>query len=236
METSHDFVLSVLWLTARVVSVGTFGLYLVTLGNPRELWVQVRIFDYLYAAPPTVLFRWRPPHGYEVVIYKAATDEEEVKPALFQPVSWSPTYLLWPKGPSQPKQVMVRAALFVFLVRLLFFMCFFLGGFGLVGWLAVTESRHWLVVMAVLTVHQLAFAYTDIYFTWLRWWLFLLVGAGASVYLQGGTFETIAVCTVGALVVLAILGRWYLTKSWRFQTMRDLEVGLFDPNRRRKLW
>jgi hypothetical protein len=235
MDTSLDLVLSAAWLTAKVVSVGTLGLYLVTLGNPRELRAEVRIFDYLNAAPPTVLFRWRPHHGYEVVVYNSATDEEEVKPALFQPVWWSPTYLLWPKRRPQSKQVMVRTSLLAFLMRLIFFICFFLGGFCLVGWLAVTESRHWLVAIAVLAVHQLAFAHTDTYVVWLRWWLFLVVGAGAWVYLQGGMFETIAVCTVGTLVVLAILGQWYMTKSWRFQTMRDLEVGPFDPHRRRRL-
>jgi hypothetical protein len=235
MDTSLDLVISAARLTARVVSVGTLGLYLVTLGNPKELWAQVRIFEYLNAAPPTVLFRWLPHHGYEVVVYKSATDEEEVKPALFQPVWWSPTYLLWPKRRPQSKQVMVRTALFAFLMRLLFFICFFLGGFCLVGWLAVTESRLWLIALAVLVVHQLAFTRSDAYFVWLRWWLFLVVGAGVWVYMQGGMFATIAVCTVGALVVLAILGQWHMTKSRRFQTMRDLQFGPFDPSRRRRL-
>lgn len=240
MDTSLDLVLSVAWLTARVIFFGTFGLFLVTQGNPRELQGTVWIFNYLNAAPPTAVFRWRKREGYEVIVYNSASDEEEVKPALFQPVRWSLTYLLWPKKRPQPKNVMMRSALLAFLVRLLFFICFFLGSFYLLGWLAVTESWHWGVALGVLAVHQLAFARTHTYFVWLRGWLFVVVGLGVWVYLQGGAFETIAVCTVGALVTIAILGQWYMATSWRFEHMRDvgrdLGIGPFAPRRRGRLW
>jgi hypothetical protein len=236
MDTSPELVLSAAWLTARIIFFGTFGLYLVTQGNPRELQGTARIFHYLNAAPATTVFRWQKSEGYEVIVYNTATDEEEVKPALFQPVRWSPTYLLWRKKRPQPKNVMVRSALLAFLVRLLFFICFFLGSFFLLGWLAVTESWHWFVAMGVLAVHQFRFARTLTYFVWLRGWLFVVVGLGVWVYLQGGAFETIAVCTVGALIMIAILGQWYMMTSWRFQHMRDLGFGPFDPSRRDRPW
>jgi hypothetical protein len=235
MDTSLELVLSAAWLTARVIFFGTVGLYLVTLGNPQELRAQAMIFHYLSAAPPTAVFRWRKPDGYEVIIYNTVTDEEEVKPALFQPVRWSPTYLLWRKKRPQPKNVMVRTALLAFLMRLVFFFCFYLGSFCLLGWLAVTESWHWFVAMGVLALHQLAFARSKHYIVWLRSWLFVVIGLGTWMYLQGGAFETIAVCTVGALVMIAILGQWHMTTSSRFQTMRNLEMGPFDPGRRRRL-
>lgn len=244
MDTSRDLLLSAAWLAARTIFIGTFGMFLVTQGNPRELQGTARIFHYLNAAPSTTVFRWRKSpwyqqeksDGYEVIVYNAATDEEEVKPALFQPVRWAVTYPLWPKKRPQPKDVMVRRALIAFLVRSLCFLCFFLGSFCLLGWLAVTESWHWGVALGVLAVHQLAFTRALTYFVWLRGWLFVVVGLGAWVYLQGGTFETIAVCTVGALVAIAILGQWYMATSWRYQHMRDLGLGPFDPKRRGRLW
>ncbi|MFI0199268.1 hypothetical protein ACH4ON_31800 [Streptomyces eurythermus] len=240
MDTSLGLMLSAARLTARISFFGAFGLLLVTQGNPRELQGTARIFHYLNAAPPTTLFRWQKGEGYEVVVYNSATDEEEVKPALFQPVRWSLTYLLWPKKHSQPKDVMVRAALLAFLARLLFFIFFFLGSFCLLGWLAVTQSWHWGVALEVLAVHQLAFARTHTYFVWLRGWLFVVIGPGVWMYLQGGTFETIAVCTVGALVTIAILGQWYMATSRRFEHMRDvgrdLGIGPFAPKRRGRLW
>ncbi|OEU86047.1 hypothetical protein DB35_10550 [Streptomyces abyssalis] len=85
-------------------------------------------------------------------------------------------------------------------------------------------------------VHQLAFARSGHHIVWLRGWLFVVVGLGAWVYLQGGAFTTIAVCTVGALVTIAVLGQWYMTTARRFQTMRDLEMGPFDPSRRNRPW
>ncbi|MEE1938531.1 hypothetical protein V1L54_03735 [Streptomyces sp. TRM 70361] len=236
MDISPDLVLSAAWLTARVVFLGTFGLFLVTQGNPRELHGAVRILDYLNAAPPTTVFRWRKTAGYEVVVYNTATDEEEVKPALFRPVRWSPTYLLWPKKGPQPKEVMVRRALLSFLARLFFFGCFFVGSFCLLGWLAVTESGHWFVAMGVLAVHQFVFFRAHLYFVWLRGWLFVVVGLGTWVYLQGGVLETVAVCAVGALVTIAVLGQWYMATSRRFQHMRDLGTGPFDPSRRSRPW
>ncbi|MER7015447.1 hypothetical protein ABT324_28780 [Saccharopolyspora sp. NPDC000359] len=232
-----DLVLTAGWLTARIIFAGTLWLHLVSLGNPRVLHEDAKIFHYLNAAPPTVVFRWRKGiGGYEVVVYNAVTDEEEAKPALFQLDKWSPTYLLWRKRRPQPKNAMVRSVLLGFLLRLVFFICFFLGSFALVGWLAITEHPHWFVALVVLAVHQLAFARTNLRFVWLRWWLFVVIGLGVWVYLQGGVFETFAVCTVGALITLAVLGQWYLAVSPRFETMRRLEMGPFDPQRRRKPW
>lgn len=225
-----------LWLTARVILVGTLGLYLVTIGNPRELRATVRILHIVNAAPPTVLFRWREHEGYEVVVYNTATDEEEVKPPLFQPVRWSPTFLLWPKRGPQPKNVMLRSALLSVLARFLFFLCFHVGGFCLLTWLTVTQSWHWGVALGVLAVHQLAFSRTDTYFVWMRKWLFLVVGLGVWLYLRGGAFETIAVCAVGTLVTLAILGQWYMRKSWRWERMKALGYGPLDLDRKGRLW
>ncbi|MFI6645334.1 hypothetical protein [Streptomyces sp. NPDC050504] len=240
MDTSLDLVFSAAWLTARTIFIGTFGMFLVTQGNPREIQGTARIIHYLNAAPPTAVFSWQKSDGYEVIVYNSATDEEETKPALFQPVRWSVTYPLWPKKHPQSKDVMARRALLAFLVRSLCFLCFFLGSFCLLGWLAVTESWHWGVALGVLAVHQLAFARAHTYFVWLKGWLFVVVGLGVWVYLQGGTFETIAVCTVGALVTIAILGQWYMATSWRFEHMRDvgrnLGVGPFAPRRRGRLW
>ncbi|SCE82967.1 hypothetical protein [Micromonospora chokoriensis] len=235
MDTSAGLLVDAALLTLKVISVGTTGLYLATLGNPAELRGAAWIIRYLNAAPPTAIFRWRSDQGYEVVVYNAATDAEDVKPALFKPARWSPTYLLWPKRRPQPRKVMVRAALHAFVLRLILFFCFFLGSFCLLGWLAVTESPRWLAAMAVLAVDQWAFAHSDMYFVWHRWWLFAVVGAGVWVYLQGGTSETIAVCGVGVLVVLTILGRSYFARNWRFHQMRELQVGPFDPSRRRRL-
>lgn len=240
MDTSPELLLSAAWLTARVILVGTCWLYLVTLGNPRELRAQANIVRYLTAAPPTAVFRWRRPPGgglgsYEVVVYNAATDEEEVKPALFQPAWWSPTYLLWRKRRPQPRDVMVRTSVHAFLLRLVFYLCFYLGSFCLIGWLAVTESWYWWVAFAVLALHQLAFSRAERYMVWLRMWLFVVIGPGAWLYLQGEGYEAIAVCAVGGLVMIAILGQWYMTTSQQFKSMRDLGMGPFDPSRRRRL-
>lgn len=242
MDASPDLLRYAVWLTAKIISYGTLGLFLVSQGNPSELRGAVFIFNYLNAAPPTTTFCWRKRDvlqkrgGYEVTIYNFTTDEEEVKPALFVPVRWSPTYLLWPKKGPQSKSVMVHRARLNFLARLFFFVLFFLGSFALLGWLAVTESWQWSVALEVLAVHQLAFAHAHRFFVWLRGWLFVVVGLGVWVYLQGGVLTTVAVCTVGALVTISILGQWHMAMSWRFQSMRDLEMGPFDPGRWKRPW
>ncbi|MFF6782559.1 hypothetical protein [Streptomyces sp. NPDC012510] len=59
---------------------------------------------------------------------------------------------------------MLRSALLSVLARFLFFVCFHVGGFCLLTWLTVTQSRHWGVALGVLAVHQLAFSRTDTYF------------------------------------------------------------------------
>ncbi|WP_263167489.1 hypothetical protein [Streptomyces sp. SCSIO ZS0520] len=242
MDTSPDLLLSALWLTAKIISYGTLGLFLVSQGNPREVRGAAIIFNYLNAIPPTAIFRWRKPDalqkrgGYEVTIYNSTTDEEEAKPAIFHPIRFSPTYPLWPKKGPQPKSVMKQRAMLNFLARLFFFIFFFLGSFSLLGWLAVTESWRWGVALEVLAVHQLAFARAYRYFVWLRGWLFAVIGIGVWVYLQGEVLTTVAVCTAGALVTISILGQWHMATSRRFQSMRDLEMGPFDPDRWKRPW
>ncbi|RKT54345.1 hypothetical protein [Saccharothrix australiensis] len=237
MDASPHLLLDAAWLTAKVVSCGTLGLYLATLGHPCEVHAEARIVRYLIAAPPTAIFRWREPVGYEVTAYHAATDEEKVEPALCQPVRWSPTFLVWRRKGPQPRSVMVRSALIAFRMRVLFFLCFHVGSFCLLGWLAVTGDRRWFVALVVLAVHQLAYTHTGVHILWRRRWLFAVIGLGAWVYLQGGVFETIAVCTAGVLMVLAIAGQWNLVTSRRFRLARDSERGPFAPVRfRRRPW
>ncbi len=89
--------------------------------------------------------------------------------------------------------------------------------------------------LAVLAIDQHVFAHTDTYFVWLRWWLFTVIGIGAWVYLQGGAFESIAICAVGGLIVVITLYRWYWSTTYRYQQMRDMESGPFNPSRARRL-
>lgn len=247
MDTSPDFVFSAAWLAMKVILFGTLGLWLATLGNPRELRESVNSFNALNSWPPTTVFRWRKRNpflvldqqerdGYDAIVYNAVADKEEVKRGAYQPNTWSPTILLWRKKGVQSKDAMLRMAAVVFFVRVLFFVCFFLGLFCLLGWLAITESWQWFVAMGVLAIHQFAFARANVYVVWGRPWLYVVIGLGTWVYLHGGALATIAVCTVGALVTIAILSQWYMMTSWRFEDMRRLHLGPFDQSRRRRLW
>lgn len=227
-------------LAIRIIFFITLGFYLTTLGNPRSLRTSAETITALTSWPPTAVFRWRKHSpfgkerdGYEVVAYNQKTDEDnEIEGALYL-AKWCPTYLMWPKKRPQSKNAMLRTARITFLIRVFFFVAFFLGSFSVLAWLTFTQNWRWSVALGVLAIHQLAFYRANTYLVWLRWWLLVVIGLGTWVYLRGGWYETAAICGVGAVLTLAILGQWHMVTSSRFEHLRELRYGPFDPSRER---
>ena len=246
MDFSLDFLLATARFALKVIFYGTLGLYLTTLGSPRSLRQSVLTIKDIDVWPSTALFRWTragrryldlstPPgrDGYEVFAYNHKTEQEEQVPGILHLAKWCPTYLLWPKKRPQHKRAMMRTARVTLLIRVFFFVVFFLGTFTTLAWLTFARDWRWSIVLGVLAVHQLAFYRTNTYFVWLKWWLLLVIGVGSWFYRQGAPYETPAVCVVALLLTLAIIGQWHMVTSPSFERMRNLEYGPFDPDRRR---
>lgn len=244
-----DLLLATATLALKVIFYGTLGFYLTTLGNPGALRQSVLTIEVLDSWPSTALFRWRTgarhPYGlpdpsttpdrdgYVVVVYNHKTGEEDEVPGVLHLAKYCPTYPMWPKKRAQTKARMLRTAWITLLVRIFFFGAFFLGAFSALTWLTFTHDWRWSIALGVLAVHQLAFYRANTYFVWLKWWLLLVIGIGTWVYQRGEPFETSAICVVGVLLTLAILGQWQMATSFRFERMRNLEAGPFDPRRQR---
>jgi hypothetical protein len=249
MDFSLDFLLAAAQFALQVIFFGTLGLYLTTLGSPRSLYQSVLTIRDIDVWPSTALFRWRkvrrhpyhlpdpstPPErdGYEVFAYNHKTEKEEQVPGILHLAKFCPTFLLWPKKRPQQKRAMMRIARVTLLIRVFFFVAFFLGAFTTLAWLAFTRDWRWFIALGVLAVHQLAFYRTNTYFVWLKWWLLLVIGLGSWFYRQGAPYETPAICVVAVLLTLAIIGQWHMVTSLRFERMRNMEYGPFDPGRRR---
>jgi len=242
MDFSLDLLLATGKLAPKVISIGSFGIYLTTLGNPRSLRESRVTLDGLKSWPPTALFRWRrqkPRDGYEVTAYNRKTDEDDTLFPVFHLAKYCPTYLMWPKNGQRTRNAMLRTARITLAVKVFFFFAFFLGSFAALAWLTFTQNWRWTVALVVLTVHQLVFLHSNTYFKWLRWPRLLLICAATWLYLQGGWYETAAICGLGAVLTLMILNVWQMTTSsrFRYQRMREHGYGVLDPKHERgKPW
>lgn len=211
MDFALDTLLPALQLAGKVILAGSLVMYLATLGNPRSLLESLVTLHALKSWPPTALFRWRrqePRDGYEVTAYNRNTDEDNTLFPVFHLAKWCPTYLLWPKGRPRTRDAMLRTARITLGVKVFFLVAFFLGSFAALVWLTFAQDWRWVVALAVLALHQLAFYVSNTFFVWLKWWRLLVIGNGCWLYLQGGVNATAAIFGVGTLLFAAILGRW----------------------------
>ncbi|OLF14779.1 hypothetical protein [Actinophytocola xanthii] len=210
-----------------ILLVGNRLLKAATWGSPRALVETSQLYVRLRALPPATLFRWRVGVGLQVVVYDEATDEEKEMPSGLRPDRAGPGLAFWMWGERPRSAAFVAARVRRdFLVRLVCFFWFFLGGFVVLVRLAITESPLWLVALVFLLVHQLATSATGRYILFEQPRHAVLLAVAAFLFLRGGVLATVAVYALGAYFVLYVLGFWYMVSSGRMERLAVLRDAL----------
>lgn len=204
-------ILVAITIGGAVVGASPVYLSFINAGNPRNLAIQYKVYRAISSAAPTTLFRWREGKGLWVTYYDQTADREHEVPSGIQLDRYSPTLIAWFGrwgDDPLPAEAVARRAAFDLQIRIIVFFWLFLGIPITLARLAFEQTWHWAVAIGFFAVYQLVYARTGRHIWFVSKLHFATGIIGVLIYLQGGIWETTAVCGVGLFFTLATIATW----------------------------